>query len=155
MRFPPLFHAKAQVQARCLVYTCAWEEKETKKEINLMKLSLWEEYQLSVCDWQASSLECCGVSFSLTDGRPPHKGDRFKPPLCNHQAPETQYHTNLNQMWVSYSGSTTTELLFSGNDLVNGAFGVCAPEKGFKMGQKLSCSIRKTHMNESETPKVT
>lgn len=75
--------------------------------------------------------------FLLTDGRPPHKGGTPRSMLCNNQPPKTQYYTNVNQMWLFYGSSKTTGLLFSGNDLVNGAFtGVSAPKKVFKIGQE-------------------
>lgn len=135
LRFPPVFHGEAQVQDWCLVYKCAREEKETDKLNETITLGRISASLLQLTSILSGMLWSIIFSLQMADHRTKVK---VMPPLCNHQAPKTQYHTNVNQMWVFYSSSTTTGLLFSGNDLVNGAFGgVSAPEKGFKMVRKL------------------
>lgn len=63
-----------------------------------------------------------GIIFSLqmADHHTKVKVENFR--YVTARQPKAQSYTNVNQMWVSYSSSTTTGLLFSGNDLVNGAF---------------------------------
>lgn len=94
----------------------------TDAQVNLVKLSLgmisaFVPRLTSILSGMLLSIVFCA---QMADHHTKVKVENLL--LRNRQAPKTGSHTNVNQMWVSYSSTTTTGLLFSGNDLVNGAF---------------------------------
>lgn len=81
-------------------------ETNTQDGISASPLQLTDRHPL----WNAVK---CRSFFA--DGRPLLKGEYFKPLSYNHQATKIQNSNDENQIWVSYSHSMKTGLLFIGN----------------------------------------
>lgn len=128
-----------------MLFTVVANTDRKKRQVNLIKLPLQGWYQLSMSRLTRRPLWNVGeYRFLFTDGRPPHKGESWKPPLCNHQAPKALNHTPMGtrcgfptaavrQLGYCFHAMTWLTALL-------GELSLC-----FRERLQHSCCIRKTH----------